>query len=246
MNRVLIWDLPTRLFHALLALGFLGAFLIANVAEHGPAFPYHMILGLVLAFAVLLRLVWGLVGSRHARFSTFPVAPRTVLGYLRDAVRGRAARHAGHNPGAASAALAFFALILGLAVTGLLMGQGVEAAEDLHGLLAWAMIVVIVGHLAGLALHTRNHKEPIALSMVDGKKLAGAYDAIPSARPVAALVFVLLVGGWAGALLSGFDPATERITLPVVGATLQLGEGEEHGEHEGREGREGHRDHDDD
>jgi len=243
MARVLIWDLPTRLFHALLALGFFGAFIIANVAEHGPAFPYHMLLGLALAFMVLLRLVWGFVGTRHARFAAFPVAPRTVFGYLRDALRGSSARYAGHNPGAAAAALAILFLVLALAATGLLMGQGVEAAEEIHGPLAWALLVVIVGHVAGILNHTRQHKEAIALSMVDGKKEAGPAAAIPRARPLAALVFVVLVGLWSGGLFTGFDAATSRVTLPLVGATLLLGEGEhEHGEH----GEHGRRHHDDD
>ncbi|WP_052299057.1 hypothetical protein [Thermodesulfatator indicus] len=60
-TRVLIWDLPTRLFHWGLALGFIGAAVLAFFAgEHNPLFPYHAILGLIIAFMVFLELygVW--------------------------------------------------------------------------------------------------------------------------------------------------------------------------------------------
>lgn len=70
MSRVLIWDLPTRLFHWLFAVGFLIAFGIAQFGdEHDPFFPYHAIIGVILAAMLLFRLIWGVIGTRHARFA---------------------------------------------------------------------------------------------------------------------------------------------------------------------------------
>jgi len=104
MKRLLVWDLPVRLFHVLLGLTFIGTFGIVNlVDDQNSLFSAHMLLGLVLAFMVILRLVWGFVGTRHARFSDFLHGPRAVLTYLKDTARGRPTHHAGHNPGSSVA-----------------------------------------------------------------------------------------------------------------------------------------------
>ena len=65
----LVYDFPTRLFHVLFGGLFITAFTIANVAEESPAFPYHMLAGALLAALVILRVIWGIAGTRYARFS---------------------------------------------------------------------------------------------------------------------------------------------------------------------------------
>ena len=227
MDRILTWDIPTRLFHWLFAGSFVGAFVIAEVAgDDSAAFPLHMLLGGVLALLVVLRVVWGLVGSRWARFGSFAFGPGAVLDYLRGALTGTAPRYAGHNPGTAWAVGAMLAIGLGLAVTGAMMGTGGEVFEELHELLAWSMVAVVVGHLAGLALHTVRHRENIGLSMVTGRKLGAPADAIPRAHAFAGLALLGLTGAWAYGLVDGYDAATGSVTLPVIGTTLQLGESE--------------------
>ncbi len=249
MKRVLIWDIPVRLFHWLLAGSFLGAFVIANtVDDESGLFVAHMWLGGVAAFMVLLRLVWGFVGSRHARFRSFDLRPAALAGYLRGALSGKGERRAGHNPANALAAIAMFALVLGLAVTGVGMSTGSEAAEELHEMLAFAMVALVALHVAGVALHTVRHRDNIALGMVDGRKEADPAAAIPKAHALVGLVFVGLTGLWAGGLYDGYDPATHTVTIPLIGKTVQLGEGEEHEEH-GEHGEHGeheeHEEHDD-
>jgi len=233
MKRLLVWDLPVRLFHVLLAVSFIAAFAIAQlVDDDSTLYSAHMLLGLFMAHLVLLRLIWGFVGTRHARFSDFLFGPRAVLTYLRDAVRGRARRHAGHNPGTAVAAFAIFALVIGLAVTGVLMGQGHKEAEGVHEVLAYALLVTVIAHLVGVALHTFHQRENITLSMIDGKREVEPGASIPGARPVVGLAFLALVAvvGWH--LASSFDPVTRRLDLPIFSAPLQLGEVEdEHDEH---------------
>lgn len=230
--RILVWDLPTRLFHALLAAALVTAFAIATlVDDESRWYPAHMLLGAVAALMVLLRLVWGVVGTRWARLSSFAFGPRAVIGYLRGAFGGGDKPHTGHNPGSAVAIWAMFALVLGLAATGVLMSSGGEAVEELHEVLAYSLAGVVVAHLAGVAWHTLRRRENIALGMVDGRKVGPASDAIATAQPLAALVFVGLVGGAAVALVRGYDPATR--TASVLGATVVLGEGE------GREGERG-------
>lgn len=239
MTRILIWDIPTRLLHWLLASLFVGAFGVANlVDDDSPAFRVHMLMGLVMAFIVLLRVVWGVVGTRWARFGSFLYGPAALVDFLRG---GR--RYAGHNPGAAAATFAILALVLALGATGLMMGRGSEAAEEVHEVLAWALLGVVGIHLAGVAWHTVRHRENIALSMVDGHKKAEPGAAIGSARPAVGLLFLALTGAWAASLVGGYDAATGQVTLPVVGA-IQLGEGEE-GEG-GEHGERGEHEDDDD
>lgn len=234
MKRILVWDLPVRLFHWLLAGAFLGAFLIANLVDDESAlFTAHMWLGGIAAFMVVLRILWGLLGSRHARFTGFDLRPSSLLAYLKGLGRN-ARRWVGHNPATSWAALAMFAIILGLAYTGANMSSGGEAFEEIHEVLAWSLVAIVGVHVAGIVWHTVRTRENIALSMVDGKKEAEMSAAIPRAHALTALAFVALTGLWAGGLYDGYDPATRTVTLPVVGSTLQLGEGEdeehEHGE----------------
>lgn len=247
MKRILVWDLPVRLFHWLLAASFVGAFAAANLADdESTVFALHMLLGGVMAFMVVLRIVWGFIGSRWVRFSTFVTNPKELVDYVSGALTGSGRRYTGHNPGSSLAALLMFALILGLAGTGVWMGNGGgRAFEEIHELLAWAMVVVVGAHLVGIAWHTLRHREYIAVSMIDGRKEAEPAGAIPSARPVAALLFVLLVGLWAAGLVRGYDAARGRVTLPLIGQTLQVGEGAEH-EGRGYGAREGYREHNDD
>lgn len=81
MARTLVWDLPTRLFHWIFAFGFAIAAVIAlGLGDDSPAFPLHALIGLVLGMAIALRVMWGFVGSRHARFASFAFGPSAVLG----------------------------------------------------------------------------------------------------------------------------------------------------------------------
>jgi hypothetical protein len=67
-SRALVWDLPVRLFHWLFAGGFIAAAIIALVlGDDSLLFPFHAIIGLVLVFLVVLRVIWGFIGSRYAR-----------------------------------------------------------------------------------------------------------------------------------------------------------------------------------
>jgi len=227
-TRRLVWDLPTRAFHWTLALLFAGSFTVALLSsEHSRAFLIHMLLGLVLAFAILLRLVWGLVGSRPSRFSSFLYSPMTLLRYVRDVLAGRDRPSPGHNPGASYAIYGMLLLPLGLVATGLLKASGQEWAEELHAVLAYGMVALVGLHLMGLMWHARRYRDGITLAMVDGRRLVSEAEAIPSARVWAGALFLLLVGGWGFALTQGFDPATRQVSLPGIGTSLSLGEAKE-------------------
>ncbi len=236
MNRVLIWDLPTRLFHWLLSGGFIAAAIISLVlGEDSWLFPYHAIIGLTIALMVCLRVVWGVAGTRYARFGTFIFGPGAVVEYMKGTLVGGGKRYIGHNPGSAVAIFALLVLVLAMAVTGIMLGQGNESLKEIHEILSYFTVGVVVVHVLGVALHTIRHRENITASMIHGKKNAEPSDAIPSARPIIALAFLVIAGAWAAGLVRGYNPATQTTTLPLIGTELQLGESENEGGHEAGE-----------
>ncbi len=231
----LVWDLPTRLFHWTLAALFMGAFLVAIASsEHSRVFLVHMLIGLILAFAIVLRLIWGLVGSKPSRFSSFLYSPAALGRYVRLAMKGADQPGSGHNPGSSYAIYAMLLLPLALVATGLLKSSGREWAEEVHAVLAYGMLAVVVLHLVGIAWHARRHRDGIALAMVHGRRPVGAGEAIASHRTWAGAVYLLLLGGWAAGLVNGFEASRRQVVLPLVGTVLPLGEAKE-----GKEGKEG-------
>lgn len=250
MEKTKVYDLPTRLFHWLFAGIFVTAFFIAKTLDDdSPYYSFHMLLGLVLAGVVILRILWGLVGSRYARFSSFALNPIDLIRYFKQLTSSKSSRMLGHNPASSWAALVMMALALGLAITGYLMTSGgnKEALEDVHELLANGFAVTAMLHVTGVFLHTMKHRDSIGLSMVSGKKttVEGQTGIVHSHRAVG-LLFVALVGAFVYHLNRNFNPSTQ--TLNLFGNTLQLGESENEGDHSetGQKDKGGEGDEDDD
>lgn len=239
-GRVLVWDLPVRIFHALLAGSFLLAWGIAVTSDdESRRFAFHALLGLFIGALVVFRVVWGVIGTRYARFSGFATRPAALAAYLKGILLGPEREFVGHNPASSYATFAMLVLLAGLIGTGLMLGGGNESVEDLHELFAHAMLAVVGIHVLGVILHTVRHRDPIALGMLDGRKRGAPGAAIRSARPGSALALGVLLAAWAGGLWHGYDARTGTVTLPVFGTTVALGEVEDdEGEHEGREDEE--------
>lgn len=200
--RILVWDLPTRVFHWLFAACFAGAWLSAE--EEG-WFVAHMLCGVLMLALALFRLAWGRVGGRYARFTSFAHGPRAGLDYLRALLAGRAARHVGHNPAGAQAIRLLLTLGLVTALAGLACwtwaaGAMGEILAEAHELLASLMLAVVIAHLAGVALESRLHRENLARAMVDGHKPAA--EGTPASRDHGLTGALLLAaclafaGGW--------------------------------------------------
>ncbi|MDD5036294.1 MAG: cytochrome b/b6 domain-containing protein [Methylococcaceae bacterium] len=193
-NRILVWDLPTRIFHWSLALSFTIAFV---TAESEGWRDIHVLAGYTLLALLGFRLIWGFAGSRYARFAEFVRGPQAILSYGKSLVAGRPEHHVGHNPVGAIAILLLILLGIGSGVSGWLLdidGTG-EWLEELHELISNLMLAVVVMHIAGVLISSKLHHENLVLAMVTGKKRGDAADAIPKSR---ALIGILLVVGLVG------------------------------------------------
>ena len=193
-KKVLVWDVPVRFVHWLLVASFAGAFL---TAESERLRSVHVLFGTTLAGLIAFRLVWGVVGTRYARFASFAFGPRAVLRYLRSLVTLKSVRYVGHTPAGSWAIWLMLGLGLAVAATGYgAHAGGAEWLEDAHGALAWTLLAVVVVHVAGVALGSVLHRENLALAMLTGRKRGEASDSIPRSHwlvgaAVAALVLAL-------------------------------------------------------
>lgn len=209
----LVWDLPVRLFHWLMVLSFAGAYLTAETERWRLV---HVTLGYTMVGLVGFRIVWGLVGSRYARFSSFVRGPKAVAHYLRSLVAGRPEHHLGHNPAGALAIVALLGLTVAIGVSGWSVYNdiGGEWSEELHEFAANAMLAVIGLHIAGVLLSSLVHRENLAASMITGRKAGRPEDGVRSAwRTVAVLMLVAVLGfwwlQWQDAAAGGVGGATE-------------------------------------
>ena len=166
---VKVWDPLVRVFHWSLATLFVVAYASGEEAEQ-----LHIAAGYAIAGLIALRIVWGVVGPAHARFSSFVKSPQVVLGYLRDIVLFRATRHLGHNPAAGAMIVALLVMLAGTSITGYLMttdaGWGAKEVEEIHEAFATATVGLIVFHLLGVFLASFTHGENLVKSMITGWK----------------------------------------------------------------------------
>lgn len=191
---ILVWDAPVRVFHWLMVLCFAGAWLSAESERWR---LLHVTLGYTMAGLVAWRLVWGLMGTRHARFAAFVRGPATVLAYLRSLVQGRPEHHVGHNPAGALAIVAMLGLTAVIGLTGwatyneIALPWPASWSEELHEGAATLMLFVVVGHVLGVLLSSHLHHENLARAMLTGRKLGDPQTGI---RRAWAWVAVLMIG----------------------------------------------------
>ena len=196
VDKVLVWDAPVRVFHWLTVLSFAGAWLTAESERWRLV---HVTLGYTLAGLVVFRIVWGLVGTRHARFASFVRGPAAIAAYLRGMLHGRPESHAGHNPAGALAIVALLGLAGVVTATGWASYTelGGEGLKELHEAVASLMLGIVGIHIAGVLLASWLHGGNLIGAMLTGRKPARPQDAVRSAwRSVAALMICAVLGFW--------------------------------------------------
>lgn len=195
-RRFMVWDLPVRLFHWLMVACFAGAWVTAETERWRLV---HVTLGYTMLGLVIFRLVWGLVGTRHARFSDFVKGPRAVAAYFRSLLRGKPTHHAGHNPAGAIAIVFMLGLVLVVTAAGwaTFNDLGGGWTEDLHEGAANALLAVVIAHVVGVVIASWMHRENLPAAMITGRKPGDPAQSIPGTRRlVGALMVVAVIGFW--------------------------------------------------
>jgi len=208
----LIWDLPTRVFHWLLAACVIGAWL---TAESERSRMLHLALGYSAGVLVAWRVVWGFVGSRYARFTEFVRSPAAALSYLRGylpAARaaGQAQTHyVGHNPAGGWAVLALLAVVALAVGTGWVTSQddSAELWAGLHALAGNGIMVLVGLHAAAVIVTGLLHRENLVRAMVNGYKRARSGEGIPGAFTLLGLVLGCAVAAFTWQVYSGVFPS---------------------------------------
>lgn len=231
------FDLPIRIFHWVFALLFITSFTIAKVIDdESSLYVYHMLSGLLMVFLVLFRVIWGFVGSKTSRFSSYQLNPSEMVSYFRSVISTNSKRYLGHNPASSYAAVLMMLFALGLGFSGLMMSLRINKHffEDIHELLANGFLIMVIFHIAGVLLHHIRHNDGMIFSMFNGKKakVDGESD-IKSNHKIVAFIFVIFIVAMGSYLLKNFDGNSGK--LNAFGVQLQLAENE-HGDHSGEHG----------
>ncbi len=192
-ERILVWDVPTRVFHWLLVAGFAAAFVTGDSERWR---DIHVALGYSVAGLLLFRLGWGLMGSRYARFRALPLAPSRLARYLRALLCGQPEHYVGHNPAGSWMILALLGAGLVTAASGLAAYEdwAGEWAARLHEGVAESMLALAGVHLAGVLVSSAVHRENLVRAMIDGYKRGAPGEGIARRHGLVALALVLAIG----------------------------------------------------
>ena len=202
-DKVLVWDLPVRIFHWALVLAFAGAFVTDWLGV--TYFKYHLWCGYTVIVLIGFRLIWGIVGTRHARFSSFLRGPKAIWDYL----RGNDKHGAGHNPLGALMVVVLLASLLVQAATGLFGNDEIFNVGPLYGYISnelslsltslhrqlfyWIAGAIGLHILAVIIYRVFKHEKLVAAMITGRKSNVPREEGIASSRIFLALAIVIIV-----------------------------------------------------
>lgn len=168
---IMVWDPYVRIFHWSLVGLFTIAFLTGDEIEW-----LHVWAGYAIAALVAMRIVWGFIGSRYARFVDFVKGPRVVLTFVRQSMHLEAPRYLGHNPAGGVMVITLLVMLVGLSVTGFALTTdafwGSKVMEEIHEVLANVTLGLVGLHILGVIVASVEHGENLVKAMFTGRKRA--------------------------------------------------------------------------
>ncbi len=202
----LLWDIPTRIFHWAIVICLPLSWWSAEQGNY----DLHEWLGYTVIVLVVTRIIWGLVGSTHSRFSDFLVGPRKIIAYL----RGEGGGSVGHNPLGGWSVVALLSLLLLQAISGLFNSDDVFFSGPLyyaasgefrdtmgvvHEFAFNALIALVVVHILAVLYHQLRLREPLIPAMIKGRAPGKSGTTGPRPWWLALLVLVLVAAAlwWA-------------------------------------------------
>jgi cytochrome b len=205
-----VWDLPVRVCHWLLVAAFITSYVTNRLGVS--YFKYHVWSGYTVIVLVMFRIVWGLVGTRHARFRNFVCGPVRTVRYAVGWLRGDTHHHAGHNPLGAWMVIALLTALLAQAASGLFGNDEIFNVGPLYGfvtnetslaltslhrnLFYWLLGAAVV-HVLAVIAHRVFKKESLVAAMFTGKKahhVVPVSEVIHTSRTWLAVLIVFLLG----------------------------------------------------
>lgn len=204
-----VWDFPVRVFHWSLVISFAGAYITHRLGIE--YFKYHVWCGYAVIILVSFRIIWGLVGTRHARFWNFIRGPVTTGRYTLATLRGKGQHYAGHNPLGALMVIVLLASLAVQALAGLfandeifnlgplyayVSAQRSIELTSLHRQLFYWILGAVALHVLAVLAHRLLKKEKLVRAMIVGDKpaeLVNPEDEIKSSRTWLAVVIVVVV-----------------------------------------------------
>ena len=189
VKAIRVWDLPTRIFHWVLAATLIGSVVSAKIG--GNAMEWHFRFGFLVLGLLIFRFVWGLIGGRYSRFVNFIYSPLTMLRYLRGRTRPGELLDVGHNP---LGSLSVFALLAFLALqiaTGLVADDEIASVGPLNKLVSaaqaalatgwhknwgqWILLLLVLMHIGAILFYLLVKKHNLVRPMLDGDKTLPAH-----------------------------------------------------------------------
>lgn len=173
-----VWDLPLRLFHWLLVITLVVAYL--SIRTEWLETSWHLVTGCMVTFLVVFRVLWGFIGYQSARFSQFFPTPGRLLRYFRQPWHG-----IGHTPTAGLSVIAMLVVLLGMVMTGVFANDDIslqgplaeyvdedwsDAMSDWHGLLFNVLLALVACHLAAIIYYRVFKKDNLVTPMITGRK----------------------------------------------------------------------------
>src|SRR5690606_23122293 len=178
---VRVLDPLVRVFHWSLVLFFFTAYLSEAVSD-----TLHVWCGYAVAGLISVRVLWGLIGTKHARFTDFVRSPRSVLAYLKAIPAGKAPRYLGHNPAGGAMVVALLLSLTGTIVFGIatpgahdqagpLAGTWLASFNDhtlkeIHQFFANSTLALVFLHIAGVLSSSLQQRENLVRSMIHGRR----------------------------------------------------------------------------
>lgn len=184
--KIKVWDLPLRLFHWLMALSVLAAVISGELG--GNLIDWHGRFGELLLGLLVFRIIWGFIGSTHARFISFFPTPARISSYIKGQWQG-----AGHNPLGAVSAFSLLGVLAGVVTTGLCANDDIafhgplfdlvnkplsDSLSTWHAQLFDVLIVLIPFHLAAIVFHVQVKKHDLITPMITGEKTVSHDQAV--------------------------------------------------------------------
>jgi cytochrome b len=168
-RRVLVWDPVVRSFHWFIVTACFSDIFILDDGR-----MWHRFIGYGVMAALLVRVIWGVVGSKHARFADFIPSPTSLCSYVENLLRGTERRYLGHNPAGSVMILLLLTLLASVSITGWMLTLdtyfGDERLEDLHEGLANTILVLAALHVGAALYESLRHNENLIMSMINGYK----------------------------------------------------------------------------